>query len=510
MGRIAVEWVPEGMTADEARRNRASQRELMRTNWLGLIGAIIGLLAIIGIIVAVVWWFFFRVDEPARADELTTEYDVPAEMQQDLPAIAPVVITATHTPSPEHIQPPTQTATATPKNTVVALPTNTPAVLTPAFVSPVVTPAIVVITPTQAITPVVITVATDTVTTTISITPTATPLPLWQVIYQQRHAEPNAGAGTHVSGWVVNADGSARAEEVQLCHQNGCMRWPRPGMTDVANGYYEFLASPGHYTLRVGSLDHYLVIDADSAARYEISVQYNGDEPAPARVTSANWGAEIPNAPAEPGSTATPTATATPVPVLIYLPLIAKNHSAPIASPTATPTSTPTPIDGDGPAPTATQGTGQLPTPTPTGPDDDPSPTPGPTPTATSTAPENHTCGIVSNYSGEYSLVKNCQMSQGFVTMAPAPWMAGMIAELAENGRQCVVDGPDVVCTVRVEDGVLDNLTVGQHPVEISIEQITLQTDTISVISQILEHQGNVNGPTNTTTGERLDNGRTD
>lgn len=302
--KIAVEFVPEGMTAEEARQQRAkdrANRRMSNRDVLMGVGAIIGLVAMVA--VPWLWWQSGRV---ARADGAGVRNTQPATMIAYESSTIP-----TETPAPTASPTPTETPTNHPQSRKVLLYD---------FVSPINTPR-----PDHPDAPAPTATATQTATATP--TPTETPKPPYEILYHAVWPEENPGASYHISGWVVEADGKTpRPVGMELCYADGCLQWPRPGAADVANGFYEFLVSPGYWTLKVkdtDGIDFGFQVYPDGPARYEVSFRFNGSRTiAPAR--SNPWDVRYPT-PVGSGPTS-PVATPTPVQKNnhIYLPVVVK------------------------------------------------------------------------------------------------------------------------------------------------------------------------------------------
>jgi len=301
--RIAVEFVPEGMTAEEARssRNRDNKLSSGRDMVIGL-GSLV---LLVGMVVApYLWWSNGRT---ASADAPPPPPEV---AQVALPSPIPITPTPTASPTPA----PTETPTATPMveksaKSLLQQP------LSP--IEPTVTPR-----PPHP--------EERTPTPTNTATPTNTPLPPYEVIYNAVHPEGNTGASYHVSGWIVEADGvTPRPVAMELCYSDGCLYWPRPGAADTATGYYEFLVSPGFWWLRVMDTDGVSVpveVAPDGPARYEVSIRYNGDRNISV-ARSDPWDARYPTPVGiVEAVTTSPVATPTTAPKLyqVYLPIVEK------------------------------------------------------------------------------------------------------------------------------------------------------------------------------------------
>jgi hypothetical protein len=287
--RIAVEFVPEGITAEEARSQRAKDKANRRMSGGNkLIG--FGAIFVLAVMVAglSLWW---QSGSKARADGAHRNPQLPATVV----AVAELRPTPTETPTPAAS--PTPTATATPTSTPTQHPEKAGKSLLQDFVSPISTPR-----PDHPDAP------------TPAPEPTVTPLPSYEVLYTAVWPEGNEGASYHISGWVVEEDGKTpRPVAMELCYQDGCMEYPRPGASDVSTGFYEFLVSPGYWTLRVKDADGIelpLQVYPDGPARYEISFRFNGVRPVSA-ARSNPWDTRYPT-PAS-GSPGAPTATATAV-----------------------------------------------------------------------------------------------------------------------------------------------------------------------------------------------------
>lgn len=303
--RIAVEFVPEGMTAEEARQQRARERgnrRMSNRDVLVGMGAIIGLVAIVA-----VPWLWFSSGSKAKAETGT-------ELKY-----TPTAVAVVGTPT----QLPTQTASPTPTTHHEKMGKQ----LLLDFNSPIQTPEPSAVAPVD-VTPVPLPTQTPTAT--------PTPLPPYQVLYTAVWTENNPGASYHVSGWVVESDGKTpRPVAMELCHQDGCMQYPRPGQNDIATGFYEFVASPGYYELKVKDTDGlslpFMIYGEDGPARYEISFKFNRERPvSPARSNpwDSNYPTPTPDMWLPPDPTATPIiATATPdpdKPYRVFLPVIYK------------------------------------------------------------------------------------------------------------------------------------------------------------------------------------------
>jgi len=329
LNKIAVEFVPEGVTAEEARRAREQQRKTLSKR--DVVMVLLAVTALVAMIAAPAWWFWPR---------QTTATEPPVV------AAAPVIL-PTHTPIPA----PTPTLTPT-----LAIPTSTPpllptmAVVTVTtvsrsklssldislFSSPIVRMTPTVVTVTAAVTPAVV-ITTHPQAITVPLSP---PTPTYRVLLNASHVESNPGASYHISGWIVERDGhTPRPVQMALDFPTGSMAWPRPGMTDVANGYYEFLVEPGNYTLRIVDDEPFalpVVISPTGPLRQEISIQYNGERPIEAAY-SQPWNSSRAAHPTSIASSPVVQPTATPVrQYAVYLPIVLRQAQTRTAHPIIT------------------------------------------------------------------------------------------------------------------------------------------------------------------------------
>ncbi len=231
--KVAVEFVPEGMTAEEARQQRAKDRANRR---MSNRDAIIGVGAIIGLVAMVaIPWLMFSNGSKARAETGNAPKYTATAVAYQPPA---------ETPTPTASPTPAQSLTPTHEKLGKQLLQDFNSPVQPPRPEPTAEELPVVIQPTAAPTP------------TAPATATSTPKPPYEVLYTAVWPEANAGASYHVSGWVVESDGKTpRPVAMELCYQDGCLEWPRPGAADVATGFYEFLVSPGYWTLKVKDTD---------------------------------------------------------------------------------------------------------------------------------------------------------------------------------------------------------------------------------------------------------------
>ena len=307
-GNMPVEFVPEGMTAEEARRNRKRQR----VTFGQLAQAMGALLALVIIFGAPLWWFFGRPDESQAQGTETTQ----AALKPTRPAVS-------------------QFADGTPTGIATGLPQPTPITPTPTatagriIITPTLTAASAAVTPNHVETlfnsPVVVVVtATPTSSPTPSPSPSPTPAPgkRYEVIYQ---AEKPEELYSYISGWVVEQDGvTPRPVALTLRHATGAMYWPRPGNRDIATGYYEFMVSPGEYWLDIRDSDLgpvNIVVGDTRATRYETSFRYTRADRLVTAAVSQPWAGDDP-------PLLTTTATPSPVPTTaktrLYLPLVCR------------------------------------------------------------------------------------------------------------------------------------------------------------------------------------------
>jgi hypothetical protein len=299
--RIAVEFVPEGMTAEEARASRSKRPRTSNGGALLAFGALIALVAMVA--VPVLLW---QNGHKANA-EIGRKAEHPATLIAKEPQTTP-----TETPAP------TASPTATQTPTPTERPEQAGKMLLQDFNSPIATPR-----PDHPDAPTAIPAPTITPTEP----PSPTPLPPYENIYHVVWPENNPGASYHVSGWVVEADGTTpRPVAMELCYQDGCLEWPRPGANDVATGYYEFLVSPGYWTLKVKDSDGPEMgfqVYPDGPARYEMTFRFNGNRPVSA-ARSNPWDNRYPTPVGSVASSPVPTPTATPAHTVIYLPVVVK------------------------------------------------------------------------------------------------------------------------------------------------------------------------------------------
>lgn len=247
-----VEFVPDGMTAEEARRARKTRRGPSGGDWVKLLVAVLCLVALIA---APVGYFAYK--KNGEKLPVSTAVAVESSKKEHLPTA-----TATHTPT--LVQTVTATATSLSPFTATVQPIKA------VFVSPI---------KLQTEQTQLKSVSTVTPTPTTSPTPTATATPGYEVIYQ--NTTPQESGSIHISGWIVEADGvTPRPVAVQLDYPTGSLQYPRPGAADVATGYYEFLVSPGDWVLRVkdnnGIAVPVHIPETTHPARYEISLKYTG------------------------------------------------------------------------------------------------------------------------------------------------------------------------------------------------------------------------------------------
>lgn len=277
-GKIPVEFVPPGMTAEEARRRRKRQMGPSQKDIFMAIGSVVLLLLLCG---GSGWYYVGR----GRAEEAATAEIANIEPS---PQAAPGTV-GPLSPSPA---PPQSESPSTP------LPPPVPVVLSVA-VSPLATPSpfplLGYITPTNTAPPIVEIAAVNPIPTDApapSPTPTASPYPYdydYEVIGNE--VQPS-DLYAYVSGWIVEQDGSTpRPARVRLRFATGEMLYPRPNNRDMANGRYEFMVSPGRYWLEVDDQSSPVIqIDVgDAPARYEVSFRSLHAEPLAAPARSSPW-----------------------------------------------------------------------------------------------------------------------------------------------------------------------------------------------------------------------------
>lgn len=311
-----VEFVPPGVTPEDARRQRKARR--IGPDKRDVIILIVLVLLAIAFVGGIVWFFFFR-GKATHAQEKAPVAAVSTATAAKLVTNRAGAPRAGVTKSDmfmirwrdgnlsEHynrIVPPTPTPTPTP--------TATPE--SSLFSSPVDTPAVVVSVPTG--------------------TPMPTATPEFDYMQISDDVTPSDELYSYVSGWIVERDGhTPRPVAVELIMPDGTtMRYPRPNNTDVANGHYEFLVSPGAYTLRVldGRFQDVYFAVSDTPQRYEISFKYLGTRSIVA-ARSEPWSKYSPasvSAFSTPVTTSPiPTPTSTPARTFtLYLPLIFKSQ----------------------------------------------------------------------------------------------------------------------------------------------------------------------------------------
>ena len=292
---VPVEFVEPGVDPAMARRQfgyRQSWGKKPRSSGLNF-EAIVAIVSAIILMFGGGWWFFLR-DQPVKAAE-----SIPT---------ATLMVYATQTATETAVRTPyirvpafTPTPTITPTPTV----TETAQVLSPVFESPVSPPVQQVV-----------------VVVTATPTATATRAPhAYETIANDSQPEPMY---SFISGWIVEADGSTpRPVGIEVRYPTGSMTYPRPNNTDIANGHFEFMVSPGEYDVQVLDYDAPSVhISVTENTRYEISFRHTrpGDNIAPVR--SNPWGTQFEQP--QPVSTPySPVPTPTPFSVL-YLPVVFK------------------------------------------------------------------------------------------------------------------------------------------------------------------------------------------
>jgi len=179
----------------------------------------------------------------------------------------------------------TSTRTPLPPPSPIPSPSPVPSLVLPS-VSPVATPRLL-----GRVTSRTLVIATPAATATVTATATLTPPPHDYVVIG--HEVQDSPLYSYVSGWIVETDGvTPRPVRVRLRFPSGEMTYPRPNNRDVADGHYEFMASPGHYWLEVvgdGSSPAVPVIIGDQPARHEISFKLATDRPAISPARSSPW-----------------------------------------------------------------------------------------------------------------------------------------------------------------------------------------------------------------------------
>lgn len=305
-GRVPVEFVPPGMTPEEARRQRKRQMGVSKKDVMTLIGLLLGFGALIS---CSVWWFF------GRDTETTASTLEPSQLTATAVALAPQTPTltptqtSTLTPTPSPLPPtPTTTATATislPESRISSPLASPKKLLLASKQGPVVTP----LTP---------------VFNSPLPTPTATREFDYEVIGHEITPE---GLYSYVSGWIVEMDGQTpRPVGVRLHYPTGEMRYPRPNNTDIANGHYEFLASPGEYWLSVDDqgAPQIPVTIGNEPARHEISFRLVITRSVAVARSNPWSGPSASSSTAKTAPTATATKTANKLARRIFLPLVVR------------------------------------------------------------------------------------------------------------------------------------------------------------------------------------------
>jgi len=317
-GGIAVEFVPEGMTPEEARKQR-TQKQNFGTDRREMAKAIGSVFVFLLLCVFAFWYY------------------VPRGQAEEAPVV-PVVAESTALPGPvrKEAKPVRLAPDRRPLEVVSPIPQQTrmPRMAT-IFLSPLTTPTAAAVS-VLALDPTATATATPALpTATATLTPTATPDPFDYVVFGNEYQY--SDMYTYISGWIVESDGvTPRPAKVRLRFNGGEMLYPRPNNRDVANGHYEFMATPGRYWLEIVGDGPSQVVEidiGDSPVRREISFRFNKSRPiTPAR--SVPWD-EPKNRRSisiqqQPTPTATPTATATATPInyrfRVYMPMVAKNH----------------------------------------------------------------------------------------------------------------------------------------------------------------------------------------
>jgi len=279
-GGIPVEFVPPGMTAEEARRRRKRQFGPNKNDMLMGIGSIVLLLLLCG---GSGWYYVGR----GRADEAAPAETVVTRLE-------PAQLTATAGPPSLKNSPP-----LSPTLTISGTPLPPPLVLSSVAMSPLATPSpltfpllgqiTATITPTNTAPPVHVAVVDPRPTSTPSPTPAPTVSPYnYEVI---GHEVQPSDLYSYVSGWIVEEDGATpRPARARLKFATGEMLFPRPNNRDIANGRYEFMVTPGRYWLSVGDGSPEIQIDVSGdPARYEISFRDLSGSPLSAPARSVPW-----------------------------------------------------------------------------------------------------------------------------------------------------------------------------------------------------------------------------
>lgn len=313
-GKFPFKWADETQTVDDTMAARKANKRM---------GPPIKEFLVPGLLlfgfVAVAWLYFAGRSKPEAETVARLE---PSQLTATALALAPV---ATPTAMPSLLIP-SPTASPTPWLKPTPLVTKTPLfarVVTATLSSPVVASSLAS-SPLPTPTPPAVVEAV--VYSPILPTPTTS---LYDYLILNHDVGPETEKlYSYVSGWIVEPDGSTpRPVGVKLCHPSACMHYPRPNNRDVANGYYEFLVSPGLYWLEVSDTKSPVVqLEIGTQERHEVSFQLTTARPLAQAVVSDPWtGAALSGNQQSFGSG--PAATATPAPHLIYLPAIIRANS---------------------------------------------------------------------------------------------------------------------------------------------------------------------------------------
>lgn len=314
---VPVVFVAPGVDPIMARRqygDRAYWNKRKINGGLG-IDAIIAIVSAIILVFGGGWWFLGRSNAEAA---IATPTPAPTATIAPTATLSEI---ASHPrlPAVQRIRKPWFDPTPTlPATTPAITPTPTPAMESIAN-SPIQSPQISGVQSVAVVSP----IATP--------TPTATPAHNYEVIANYRE---QSQLYSYVSGWIVEMDGKTpRPVGVELVYSTGRMMYPRPNNTDVANGHFEFMVSPGDYVLRVldGDAPGVPVHVTDDPQRFEISFRHTRPGTKITPVVSFPWSGSEP----DPVPAATPTATQIPSPTPtppksyhVYLPLILNNTSS--------------------------------------------------------------------------------------------------------------------------------------------------------------------------------------
>lgn len=349
---IPVEFVPEGVSAEDARR-AARNRKAGKAQ---IVSGLLALLALIGMFGGAGWWgysTFLAEDQPPKKQQAKSIPVEPVQKptKETVRVSVSSVITYTATPNPNFQRSAKRIISLSPLPIPTGIPTESQIdlpfglnltsaqieqipqalefirstqltrtmVLTQALdlvLSTTVTDVIALVDAINS--PVDISLPPPTLTQTITITKT----PVYTLPYRVYANTHGSGLYSYISGWIVENDGiTPRPILVILKFPTGQMTYPRPNHNDVATGYYEFLVSPGDYVLQIQGFT-YPVKVSDTPTRYEISFEYTRSDRVENAAKSQPWNNPQSKA-REQNTDGEPTVHATPIQKFkTYLPFI--------------------------------------------------------------------------------------------------------------------------------------------------------------------------------------------